>query len=141
MFSLYFQRNLPYKQASKHVWIEANGCGLFVLWLCHFPDRSCCQNPPTFQWKKQIIMFIELIAAKGCYETFWGILSVLYAPFTNMSGFFSFIWVLEIKTQIFMIMCQAVYLPSHLHNLPVFFSFFIITFISKLLIIIKRWFL
>lgn len=35
-------------------------------------------------------MFIELIAAKGCYETFWGILSVLYAPFTNMSGFFFF---------------------------------------------------
>lgn len=61
--------------------------------------------------------------------------------FVTVSGFFSFIWVLEIKTQIFMIMCQAVYLPSHLHNLPVFFSFFIITFISKLLIIIKRWFL
>lgn len=42
-------------------------------------------------------MFIELIAAKGCYETFWGILSVLYAPFTNMSGFFSFIYKMFLK--------------------------------------------
>lgn len=54
-------------------------------------------KPTDFPMKKQIIMFIELIAAKGCYETFWGILSVLYAPFTNMSGFFSFIYKMFLK--------------------------------------------
>lgn len=38
-------------------------------------------KPTDFLMKNQIIMFIELMAAEGCYETFWGILSVLCTPF------------------------------------------------------------
>lgn len=63
------------------------------------PRYKLLSKPTDFLMKKQIIMFIELIADKGRYETFWGIPSFLYSPFHQHAWIFFFIYLQNVSQE------------------------------------------
>jgi hypothetical protein len=85
VFSLYFQRNLLYKQAPELAWIVTSGSGLLILWVCCFPDTSYCQNPLTFWWKTDNNVYITNSRESSTAP----FLRAFYMHrFVNMPGFF-----------------------------------------------------